>query len=133
MRNSPADTKVRERGGGGREGAPGTRAHIPLQHMEETMARQVVPLQPMESPCWRRLLGGSCNPWKGAHSEGFLSEIVAHEGPTLERSVPEGLHPWEGPHIRAGKKLEADTECYRLTTATVAHPQCTAWGGEGGR
>jgi len=45
-RNNPADTKVSEEGGG--EGAPGTRAEIPLQPMMKTMVRQVVPLKPME-------------------------------------------------------------------------------------
>ncbi|KAK4830776.1 hypothetical protein QYF61_013609 [Mycteria americana] len=45
-RNKPADTKVREKGGG--EGAPGTRAEIPLQPEEKTMVKKVVPLQPME-------------------------------------------------------------------------------------
>ena len=45
-RNNSADTKVREEGGGG--GAPGARAEIPLQSVVKTMARQPVPLQPME-------------------------------------------------------------------------------------
>jgi len=40
------DTKVSEEGGGG--GAPGARAQIPLQPMEQTMVRQAVHLQPME-------------------------------------------------------------------------------------
>ena len=39
VRNDPADTKLREEGGGG--GAPGARAEIPLQSLEETMAEQV--------------------------------------------------------------------------------------------
>ena len=39
-------TKVSEEGGRG--GAPGTRAEIPLQPMEKTLVRQAVPLQPME-------------------------------------------------------------------------------------
>ena len=45
-RNSSADTKVSEEGGGG--DAPGTGAEIPLQPMVKTMVRQAVPLQPME-------------------------------------------------------------------------------------
>ena len=45
-RNSPADTRVSEEGGGG--GAPGVRKEIPLQP-EETMVRQAVPLQSMEA------------------------------------------------------------------------------------
>ena len=46
MRNSSADTKVSEEGGGG--GAPGARAEIPLQPVVKTMVRQAVPLQAME-------------------------------------------------------------------------------------
>jgi len=46
-RNNPADTKGGEEGGRG--GAPGSRAGIPLQPVEEkTVVRQAVPLQPME-------------------------------------------------------------------------------------
>ena len=45
-RNSSADTKVSEEGGGG--GAPGAGAEIPLQPIVKTMVRQAVPLQPME-------------------------------------------------------------------------------------
>jgi len=45
-RNSSADAKVNEEGGGG--GAPGAGAEVPLQLMEKTMVRQAVHLQPME-------------------------------------------------------------------------------------
>jgi len=45
-RNNSADTKVSEEGGGA--GGPGTRAEIPLQPVEKTVVRQVVPLKPME-------------------------------------------------------------------------------------
>ncbi|GAB0180577.1 AN1-type zinc finger protein 5-like [Grus japonensis] len=45
-RNSSADTQVSADGGGG--GAPGAEAEIPLQPVEKTMARQAVPLQPMD-------------------------------------------------------------------------------------
>jgi len=41
-RNSSADTKVSEEGGGG--GAPRVGAEIPLQPMMKTMERQAVPL-----------------------------------------------------------------------------------------
>ena len=87
-RNNPADTKVSEEGGGG--GAPGARAEIPLQPVVKTMVRQAVPLQPMEvhggadihlhprwsrwmpeggcdpveSPCWSRLLAEPVDPWR---------------------------------------------------------------------
>ena len=39
-------TKVSEEGGRG--GAPGTRAEIPLQPMEKTLVRQAVPQQSMK-------------------------------------------------------------------------------------
>ncbi|OPJ68494.1 hypothetical protein AV530_006123 [Patagioenas fasciata monilis] len=45
-RNSPADTKVTEEGGGG--DVPGARAEIPLQSMVKAIMRLTVPLQPME-------------------------------------------------------------------------------------
>jgi len=41
-----ADTKVSAEGGGG--GAPGNRAEIPLQSVEQITVRQAAPLQPME-------------------------------------------------------------------------------------
>ena len=41
-RTSPADTKVKEGGGGG---APGARAEIPLQPVVKTLVRQAVALQ----------------------------------------------------------------------------------------
>jgi len=41
-RNNAADTKVSEEGGA--EGAACARAEIPLQHLEKTMVKQVVPL-----------------------------------------------------------------------------------------
>jgi len=47
MWNGNCSRKSRHQGGGG--GAPGTGAEIPLQPMEKTMVRQVVPLQPMEA------------------------------------------------------------------------------------
>jgi len=45
-RNTSAETKVIEEGGG--EGAPGTRDEIALKPMEKTVVRQVVPLKPVE-------------------------------------------------------------------------------------
>ncbi|PKU46219.1 hypothetical protein llap_3443 [Limosa lapponica baueri] len=70
---------VKEGGGGG---APGARAEIPLQPVEKTMVKQALPLQPVEdtmpeqvvvpkgscdpieSPCWSKLLAGSVDPWR---------------------------------------------------------------------
>jgi len=45
-RNNSADTKVRE--GGGRGGAPGTRAELPLQPVVKTTVRQAVTLQSVD-------------------------------------------------------------------------------------
>ena len=40
--------------------------------------------------------GRSCRLWRGAHAgTGFLIGVVAHEGPTPDQSIPEGLHPVE--------------------------------------
>jgi len=41
MRNIPADAKVREGGGGG---GPSSGADVPLQPMEKTIRKQIVPL-----------------------------------------------------------------------------------------
>ncbi|GAB0181367.1 epimerase family protein SDR39U1 [Grus japonensis] len=112
-RNNSADTKVGAEGGGG--GAQGTRAEIPLQPMEKTMVRQAVPLQPKEvhggadihlqpteDPTSEQAPGRTCGPWRGAHAgAGLLAGKVAHGGPTLEQSVPDGLHPVERTHTRA--------------------------------
>ena len=39
---------------------------------------------------------------RGAHAEaGLLAGLVTLWGPTLEQSVPEGLHPVEGTHAGA--------------------------------
>ena len=45
--SSPADPTVSAEGGAG--GAPGARAEVPLQPLEQTMVRQAVSLQPMEA------------------------------------------------------------------------------------
>jgi len=73
-RNNSAD-KVSEEGG--REGAPGTGAEIPLQPMEKTMVRQAVPLQPM------KVHGGAGGcpkeamiPWRACAGVGLLTGIV---------------------------------------------------------
>ncbi|GAB0184861.1 hypothetical protein GRJ2_000951400 [Grus japonensis] len=65
--NNSADIKISAEGGRG--GAPGAGAEIPLQPVEKTMVRQAVPLQPMEvhggadihlqpveNPCQSRLM-----------------------------------------------------------------------------
>jgi len=109
VRNSPADTEVREGGGAG--GAPGAGAEIPLRPVERTMVMQVVAQQPMETPRWSRLLAGAT-----AHGEeptldqGFLAEAVAREGPTLEQ----------------GEQGVADMKCCDLAATTVPHPRCAA-------
>jgi len=82
-RNNSAEPTVSAEGGGG--GAPGARADVPLQPMEQTMVRQAVPLQfketpcwsrgmpeggchPMGSPRWSRLLAGPGDPWREEHT-----------------------------------------------------------------
>ena len=43
-----------------------------------------------------RLLAGPMDRWRGAHRRaGLLTGPVAHGGPTLEQSVPEGLYIME--------------------------------------
>lgn len=44
----------------------------------------------------------SCSPWRRARAgAGFLLGAVAHQGPTLEHSVPEGLYCMEVTHAEA--------------------------------
>jgi len=99
-RNSPADNKVSEEGGGG--GAPGVRAEIfALQPVEKTKVRQAVPLQPMEvhggadihlqpvegTPCWTRWMPeGDYDPTGSLCCSRLLAEPV---GPWREEPKTE--------------------------------------------
>jgi len=56
-RNNSADTKVGEEGEGG--GAAAARVEIPLQPMEQTMARQAVPCS-HGGPEWSRYAPAAC-------------------------------------------------------------------------
>lgn len=106
--------------------------HSPAAH-EETLVRQVVPLQRMESPCWRRLLVGAATHGKELAEKVFCQKLWPMRDPLGSSVFLKDYTPWERPQIGAGEKLEADTECYGLTAATIPHPQCAAWDGEGGR
>ncbi|PKU37806.1 hypothetical protein llap_11890 [Limosa lapponica baueri] len=116
-RNSPIDTKVSEERGG--DGAPGTRAKIPLKPMKdhsgtnihaathggphagtggyvlkEAVAHGKSISERAPDRNWG-LLGA-------AHAgTGFLAGLVTCGRPILEQSVPEGLHPMERTHARA--------------------------------
>jgi len=99
-RNNSADTKVSEEGGGG--GAPGTRAEIPLQPVEQIMTTQAVP----------------CSPWRSTVEQ--ISIYSPGRTPCQSREMPEGgcdpvgslcwsrllagpvSHGKRGPHIGAG-------------------------------
>ncbi|GAB0187278.1 hypothetical protein GRJ2_001193100 [Grus japonensis] len=97
--------------------------------MEKAMVRQAVPLQPMEvnsgadihggpraraggcqkeavtpwQPALEQAPGRTCDPMeRGAHTgAGLLAGLVTLWGPTLEQSVPEGLHLMEETHAGA--------------------------------
>jgi len=59
---------------------------------------------PMGSPALEHAPARTCRPVEtGAHARaGLLAGFVTlWEGPTLEQSVPEGLHPMEGTHAGA--------------------------------
>ena len=87
-RNNPVDTQVSEEGGKG--GAPGTRAEIPLQPLEQTIEKLIIPLQPVDgysgadvctaspdrTPChtrWR-CPEGSCSLWRARAGAGSWQE-----------------------------------------------------------
>ncbi|KAK4815938.1 hypothetical protein QYF61_010195 [Mycteria americana] len=111
-RNSIADTKGSEEGAG--RDVPGAGEGIPLQPMEKIMVKQVVPLQPMvnhsgadihPAACGGPQAGtGGCTLKKAAVPEEpalhrLLAGATAHEGPMLEQSIPEGLHPCRRPTL----------------------------------
>ena len=99
-------------------------ADIHLQPMEDPTLEQVdVPegsCDPMESPCWSRLLSAAVAPWRGAHAgAGLLA------GPVT---------PWEGPHTGAEEEHEeegaAETTCDELTASPAPCPlRCLRGGG----
>lgn len=129
VRNSPANTEVREGGGG--EGAPqGARAEITLQPMEDRSTSTY--------PC--------CSPWRTSWSilhgteltlKQALSGAAACGGPNIEqvypkglqplgttlRAVREGLYPMGGMHAGAGKKQKE-----LLWTDHNLHSPTSHWG-----
>lgn len=47
-------------------------------------------------PMLEQAPGWNCDPWRGVYAGAiFLARTVAHGGPTLKLSVPEGPHPTE--------------------------------------
>jgi len=113
-RNSPADTKVSEEGGG--EGAPGTGAEIPLQPVVRTMVRQLVPLKEGNPPPIEDQGGADIHPaaCRGPHARAGgcalkedVTQLRAHagagswedlwplRGPRLQKSIPKGLYSVE--------------------------------------
>ncbi|KAK4810960.1 hypothetical protein QYF61_014432 [Mycteria americana] len=82
-------------------------ADIHLQSMEDPMPEQVdAPkggCDPVESLCWSRLLAEPVNPRREETmlEQGCWQDLWPHGGPTLEQSIPEGLHPMERAHAGA--------------------------------
>jgi len=71
------------------------------------LAEQISTVQPVEDPMLDQAPCRSCRPWIGAHERaGFLAGPVAHVGPTLGLSVPEGLYPVERTHAGAVLELQ---------------------------
>ncbi|PKU43633.1 hypothetical protein llap_6066 [Limosa lapponica baueri] len=78
------------------------RADIHLQPMEDPMLEQVDALKGgcdpfVGSPHWSRLLAEPVDPWREEVTleQVCWQDLLAHEGPTLEQSIPEGLYPME--------------------------------------
>jgi len=129
-RNNSADTEVSEEGGGGDTRAESlplqlvmktmVRQAVPLQPMEVHGGADIhlqpvegTPRQsrwmpegscdPMERPCWSRLLAGPADPWR---EEPTLEQVCwqgwgPRGGHTLEQPVPEGQHPVGRTHAGA--------------------------------
>lgn len=83
MRNSPADTKTRERKGKG--GAPGVGTDIPVQPLRRTMAKQIVLLQLMEDHAGAGIHTVAHQGPQAAASRCFLKEDASCEEPKLEK------------------------------------------------
>jgi len=65
---------------------------------------QISTLQPVEDLHWSRWVcyEGICSLRRGAHAgASFLAGTMAHGGPTMEQSIPEGLYPAESTHAGA--------------------------------
>lgn len=89
-KNSLADVKVREDGGGG--GAPG--AGTPLQPKENTVVKQVVPLQAMKAA---RQQICTVPPMEGTAGGHALKKAEAH-GELIQKLSPgRSCGPWRGP------------------------------------
>lgn len=60
----------------------------------------------------------SCNPWRGTQwGTGFLAQTAAHEGSTLEQSVPKELHSTlEQGNCMMKEWQMQNTECYEWST-----------------
>jgi len=58
---------------------------------------------PVEIPRWSRLLAELVDPWreKPVLEQVCWQDLWPHGGPTLEQSVPDGLHSVEGTHAGA--------------------------------
>ncbi|GAB0191968.1 EH domain-containing protein 4 [Grus japonensis] len=82
-------------------------ADIHLQPLEDPMPEQVETPEggcdPMGSPCWSKLLVGPVAPWREEPmpEQVCWQDLSPRGGPTLEQSVPEGLHPVEGTYAGA--------------------------------
>ncbi|OPJ76057.1 hypothetical protein AV530_008924 [Patagioenas fasciata monilis] len=124
-------------------------ADIHLQPMEDPMPEQVDAPEggcdPVESPCWSRLLVGvvtpwgtyagtlflkDCTPWNRPMLEQFVKNCSPWEGPMLEKFMEDCL-PWVEPHTGAGEEHEeegaAETTCDELTATPIPHPPVLLW------
>jgi len=95
---------------------PGARAAIPLQPVDKINVEADCAPAAHRGPWWSRsppaAPGGppakaaECpkevvSLWEAHAGAGFWQDLWTHGGPTLEPSVPEGLHPMEGTHAGA--------------------------------
>ena len=89
MKNSPADTKVRQERGG--RGAPGTGAEIPLKPVEDHAGAD------------------SHTAAHGGHHAGgggyFLTELQPVESPHWSKIILKDFSLWRGPTLEQGKSV----------------------------
>lgn len=110
MRNSPADTKTRERKGKG--GAPGVGTDIPVQPLRRTMAKQVVLLQLIEDHGGAGIHTVAHRGPQAAASRCFLKEDANCEEPILEQEK----------NVKRKERQRGQTSGLTTTPLPILHP-----------
>ncbi|PKU39549.1 hypothetical protein llap_10146 [Limosa lapponica baueri] len=126
VRKSPADTKVKEVGGGS---APHTGAEIPIQPTEKTMGKQLVTLQHTEEHVGEDIHTTACGGHHARADGCALNELQTVEKPCRSGFILKDCSPWKDPGWSKGEAEEGATEmkCYELDRNPYSPSPCMAW------